>query len=71
MSVGDKLVDSVCSEDDAVFYRLLEQVTDTRELNQELKLCTPLSVACRLGRLDYVYALLKQGADVNFKTGVL
>ena len=71
MSAATRLTVPISSDDDEIFYSILDEVRDPSELNEVLNVCTPLSLACMLDKADYVHALLRKGADVNYKSGEL
>lgn len=70
-SVAAKLIDFISAEDDDRFYPCLEEVKDAEELNVILPFYSPLGLACAFDRWEFVHAMLRKGADVNFRIGRL
>ena len=70
MSIGARLIMPISFDNDTLFYSLLEQVADKRDLTVESNALTPLSVACQQDKPHYAGALLKKGADAGFKSGI-
>lgn len=71
MSVGTKLALAISDEDSDLFFNLLDEVNDANELNNVYDTRTPLSLACMMDKKDFVFALLRKGADVNLQSGQL
>ena len=69
--IENRLFDAISAEDDALFYSVLSQIENPKQLNVVHRIYTPLSLACAFDRYKFVQALLKKGADVNCTTGDL
>ena len=82
MSVVARMFAAIGASDDTEFSRILNEVTDSNQLNKvdddftmisldEKDKISPLHLMCKLNKSDFVKALLEKGANANCSSGRL